>query len=301
MTTYVVDLNMLQSVDLTNLISAEPQARFVLPDVAFVEMSKHEDWQLTMGLALNVFGGRTECIDMSLAVGEAMNKELSSGKLISINQLLPDDFRQFLRGLVSEFAENRPGPNQARMDQYFSEVRKDLLASDINAPSAKQRTLDLLQVWCDGVKPTLMKAIRKPNADRLFFLSMVQVQAEEICRSLLTTSGLSTDEVSALMPFKPMCLRYLYAITRYSLLAAKQGGGLQSMDAAKELNHQLDLDYGIVASYFDGLLTKDQRAKQAYDDLMEILNTSSEVAVCRYRAGLVELGLIAPPDSTDGV
>ncbi|NKA89339.1 hypothetical protein GO305_02927 [Ralstonia solanacearum] len=301
MATYVVDLNMLQSADLTNLISAEPEARFVLPDVAFVEMSKHEDWRLTMGLALNVFVGQTERIDMSLAVGEAVNEELTSGKSISINQLLPVDFRQFLRGLVSELAENRPGSNQARMDQRFREVRKDLLASDIDAPSAKQRMLDLLQVWLDGMKPKLMKAIRKPNADRLFFLSMVQVSGDEFYRRLLTTSGHSTYEASALMQFKPMCLRYLYAITRHVLLAAKQGGGLQSIDAAKELNHQLDLDYGIVASYFDGLLTKDQRAEAAYEDLMEILNTPSEVAESRFRAGLIELGLIAPPDSTDGL
>ncbi|MCA7969728.1 hypothetical protein LGM42_07445 [Burkholderia sp. AU39826] len=299
MTTYVVDLNMLQSVDLANLISTEPQARFVLPDVAFVEMSKHEDWRLTMGLALNVFGGKTECIDMSLSVGEAMNEEFASGKPIATIQLLPDDFRQFLRGLVSELAEKRSGPNVARMDQNFSEIRRELLASDINASGAKQRALALVQVWLDGMKPILIKAIRKPNADKLFFLSLVQVNAEEFCRRLLTASGRSTDEVSALIQCKPMCLRYLYAITRHSLLAVKQGGGIQAMDAAKELNHQLDLDYGIVASYFDGILTKDRRAKEAYDDLMEILNTSSEVAASRVRAGFVELGLIASPDAAN--
>lgn len=299
MTTYVLDLNMLQSVDLTNLMSTEPQARFVLPDVALVEMSKHENWRLTMGLALSVFGGRTACIDLSLSVGEAINKELASGKPISVSQLLPDDFRQFLHGLVIELEENRSGPSQAHMDQIFSEIRKDLLASDIDAPGAKQRMLDVVQIWLDGMNQKLLRAIRKQNADRLFFLSLVQLNAEELCRDIFTASGRSTDEVSALIQSKPICLRYLYAVTRHTLLAAKQGEGIQAIGSAKELNHQLDLDYGIVASYFDGLLTKDGRAKEAYDDLVEILNTSSEVASDRLRAGFVELGLNVSPDGTD--
>ena len=46
--TYVVDHGWMRSPDLSSLISSEPQSRFVIPDVAMVEMSKSGNWEDTM-------------------------------------------------------------------------------------------------------------------------------------------------------------------------------------------------------------------------------------------------------------
>jgi hypothetical protein len=46
--TYVVDKGWMRSPELAELIQYEPQSRFVVPDVAMVEMSKSGNWEGTM-------------------------------------------------------------------------------------------------------------------------------------------------------------------------------------------------------------------------------------------------------------
>lgn len=292
MKTYVIDMNVLQSAELASQILSEPDSRFVLPDVAFVEMCKHDSWELTMRSALNVFAGCTDRIEMSLSVGETINEEIETLVPTTSSTFLPPDFTSFARKLIGEVIQGHQREAYKIVHTKFSDVRQELLSAELDAPRAKDRTLNLLNTWLSGLAPKLMTAIRKPDLNRLFFLSIVQVNAESFCLQYLESIGVTTDGAHSFMDKKPMLLRYFYAITRHSLLAAKAGSGFSAMKAEKELNHLLDLEYGLVATYFDAFLSQDHRANEAYHDLVTILATSSDVAVARLQQGLRELNLL---------
>lgn len=51
-TTYVLDANYLRDNDLVTMLDNEPQSKFVVPDVAFVEMFQNNKWHLTMRKSL---------------------------------------------------------------------------------------------------------------------------------------------------------------------------------------------------------------------------------------------------------
>lgn len=299
MKTYVVDMNVLQSTELEDRILAEPDSRFVLPDVAFVEMCKHDAWELTMRLALNVFAGHGDRIKMSLSVGEAINVEIETLEPAASNTLLPPEFTNFACKLIEELAQGRQGEAYKIIQEEFSNTRQELLTVELDAPKAKARTQKLLDQWLSGLAPQIMTAIRKPSWDRSFFLSLVQVNAELFCLQYLESLGVVTDYAHCFMARKPMLLRYFYALTRHSLLAAKVGRGFSAMKVEKELNHQLDLEYGLVATYFDALLSGDKRAKEAYDDLVTILMTPSDIAVAQLQQGLRELKLLPQAMQSD--
>ena len=53
-----------------------------------------------------------------------------------------------------------------------------------------------------------------------------------------------------------LVLRYQFLVVRHTLLGFQSGSDISAMKPEKELNHQLDFDYVLTASYFDGLLSR---------------------------------------------
>ncbi|SRR5258708_4634656 len=142
--TYVVDQGWMRSPDLSALINREPQSRFVVPDVAMVEMSKSGNWEGTMRPSLKNFypaAGRTF---MSLCVGEALEMERQRRKSIEPD-LLPNDFTEYLRALITELGEDREGPVVKHTRAEFDAVFAELLKNDLLESDAKPRLAGLVQ------------------------------------------------------------------------------------------------------------------------------------------------------------
>lgn len=293
MQSFVVDMNVLQSPQLAHQLATQADVRFVLPDTAFVEMSKHEEWELTMSQALAVFSGNTNRLSISLSIGEALNIELSSMVPADSSSLLSDEFNAFAVDLIEEFAHDRKESARALVESKFDKVRNELISGELDAVRAKQQTQDALERWKKELKPVVISAIRKPNADHVFFLGFVQFNARIFCQNFLESVGVKEADAVAFMEQRPMLLRYFYALTRHTLLALKNGGDISAMKAEKELNNQLDLDYALIATYFDGLKTSDKNAEAAYLDFTAMLATTSQAAEDQVSRGLKDLGLLA--------
>ena len=109
-----------------------------------VEMSKSGNWEGTMRPSLKNLYPAVSRIFMSLSVGEGLQIELKQRRSIE-SDLLPKDFSDFLRGLISELAENREGPTAKRMRTGFNAVFADLLNNDLLEADAKPRLAGLVQ------------------------------------------------------------------------------------------------------------------------------------------------------------
>jgi len=189
MPTYVIDQNMMEHPDLIVRLVEDPTAEFVVPDVAFVEMSKHPDWELTMGRALSPLGENAGRVSMSLSVAEAMKIESTTLRAVDRTVLLPADFRGFVQSLVEEFSRGREGSSRRQTKEKFPEARSALLELELDADYAKSKMRALVDIWQSGLKAEVFKELRKSGADTQFLLALVQLQRRVVCRYVLEAIG----------------------------------------------------------------------------------------------------------------
>lgn len=272
----IVDQNMLNSSEtgLGGCLARDPELRIVIPDVAFVEMCKGPEWELTMKLALREVAPYVDRAEMSWAVGEALELESNTTRPVKVSELTPPAFQVVLRGLIRDLADDAPPEAKRSLRARVGAVHSEVAAELLDADEAKKRAGTLAQTWREALAPEIIKAAGSSKTDAAYVSALIQVEADALAFHFATHDlgmlpGAATEFVAA----KPMILRHLLANVRYSLLAAQRGPiALERTRAAKELNNKFDLEYGILATYFDGLLTNDKQAMQAYSELREMLD-----------------------------
>ena len=157
---YVVDQNMMRGQDLRDLLEREPESTFVVPDVAFIEMSKSWNWEGTMRPSFAAFAGRPQRLVLSLGVGDALRRELAELRSMTADELLPEDLSSDARVLVEELAAAQPGPAMLRVQARFQELHAKLLKTELNAQETKARIVEL-SGYFRSLKPEVLKALRK--------------------------------------------------------------------------------------------------------------------------------------------
>ena len=289
---YVMDMNMLQDEGLATRVKHEPNSRFIIPEVAFVEMCKHKNCHLTMKLALQNFFDQSERVLVSISVPEALRRELGSFCGMRTEQLLSVGFTDFVHQLIVDLAKNDEETDTLIQGRFEAE-RDRLLAQDLNAVEAKKTSEKLMGLARDGLMPQVATALRKPGLDWTRFLSLVQWMAENLFRHTIKNKNkyISEANLRRFLNEKPMYLRYYYVLVRHALLALRNGGNISAMKAERELNNHLDMDYVMIASYFDGILSSDRNVVDADRDLRTILSNPSAKAEECVAIWFHELGL----------
>jgi len=273
MKTYVVDQNWFRSNALVELMAEEPTSCFVVPDVALLEMSKSANWKGTMRPSLAVFAAAPDRLFVSMSIAEAIRYELSSLSPIKATQLLPDAFTSSGRQMVSELASERPESVLRWIESGFGDAFNAWQSAELDSELAKAQLVSHVSVF-KGLKKEVLKAIADPlhAAYRLAFIS---ASAEMLVQDHLIPKHVSEAEAGAFLEERPLVLRYVILLIRQSLdWAAK--GGVEGLPADKELNNRFDMEYVVTASYFDGLLSRDNGACGAYHDLRKILESSPQ-------------------------
>lgn len=214
---------------------------------------------------------------LSLSVGEALAIELERGKSIE-HDLLPDSFRDFVQSLIAELGEYREGPTVESMRANFSAVFADLLQNDLLESDAKPRLAGLVEPWLSGLKPQTLSILRRQPADDRFRLCFIRANAAQFSKQIAKQHGMFDDASEAYLDSQPLLLRYVLLFTRHALRWAIQSGW-SNVEASKALNHFLDQDYVLIASFFDELLTKDKETRLAYEELKIMLSTPLADAV----------------------
>ena len=82
--------------------------------------------------------------------------------------------------------------------------------------------------------------------------------------------GMTEPAAKAFRSQKPMLLRYIYLMVLNALRWVIKDG-LSSAKPKIVHNHIMDMQYVLIASFFDDLLTLDNDARKVYDDLSVLL------------------------------
>lgn len=271
----VLDQNYLRFEGLTQLISAEPDAIFILPDVALIEMCKGEKWRQVMRSSLAFLSKIPDNVRLSLCVGEAIRKESATFTSIE-GRLLPDEFNDFKNSFLMDVAENKSSPRgldliAARIESAQQDFRDD----ELNHAKNHEKNLKLNSKIKAGLGSKLIKALRNRRITQDARLTIICELAQKLLQDFLLTEGLSKQHASDFISQKPLLLRYYILLVQQDIEWIKVGG-LESQPAERITNNLMDQDYVLIGSFFDALLSRDGRVVDADRDLRDCLSMATQ-------------------------
>jgi hypothetical protein len=266
---YVLDQNYFRSDELTALIENDPKSKFVIPDVALLEMCKGDRWRETMAQSLShlsVIPGR---VFHSMSVGEGLNFELSTGKSVECH-LLPENFRSFLRGAILDLAGQGSGRTIELLRSKILSAQNEIRDEELNHERNREGLLRRVRIVEDALAGEPIRNLRAGRICREDKLSYVRKIAFDLCLEVLVRHGFSKNKAVMFLKMQPLTLRFFYLSVRHAVEWASKGG-IDSMPPDRITNDLLDQDYLLIGSFFNRLLSKEKRVQEADVDLRELL------------------------------
>ena len=289
--TCVLDMNVLQSAQLAERLKIESSTRYILPDVALVEMCKKPEWQLTMRLALQGLKDSADDIQVTLSIGEALSIELKRLIPIKNDEFLSEPFTDLVRNLVRLFAQDAAEVD-AELEGKVLKARELLLKAELNADDAKARTKTHIDLLVKGLNPKIIKGLRSPSLAPERLVSFAYGVAHAYSWDMLVKNhGMSSDAAADYLELKPLLMRYQFLVVHNCLIHLKNAVVMESFGAHKELNNQLDFDFALTASYFDEVFSNDNGLLTAYAALKVVADTPHSILAETATEWLTEIGV----------
>lgn len=283
-----------------NLLNEEPggvrrrlfedlELSVVVPDIALVELCKGTAWAAGVEIGLRQLVRFDHRVILSAAVGDTLAQELVNGTPVTRADMLPADVQPALSQLLTSVASGSWN-EQDEVRKHVESIRDAVVADFLDAGTIKQVTQSLVQTWRKGLRPGIIRAFASTKTDRATRLAFAQIEAYSLCVRI-ASKQMGLPQAEAFARAKPMVLRYMLCMVRHTLEILRNGE--QSYDKAaswKELNNRLDIDYVLVASYVDGLLSNDKGTKAVHRDLCAMLACPFEGALAVRSDWLRSLG-----------
>jgi hypothetical protein len=290
---FLLDVGALRKAPLADLASANPEAEFIVPDTALVEMCKNENWEGTMRPSFRQLADIHHRCFVTRSLSEVMEQEWVSRKVATEADVLHAEFQPLFASVIRELDGHYVGPGRKYIRRHFVNVRDDMLKDDLHAEAALKRLTGLARPWVAGLKPYILSNLRNGSFGDPQRVAMLKVQCAYFFKDICIGRGFSEEEAEHFFSQRPLALRNLYAMARLSLHWAISGG-LQMMKPTTALNHLLDQDYVVLGTVFNRFITLDGFAQEAYDELCALLEMQLDDAFAIY-----ETVLAANPESSE--
>jgi len=267
---YVLDQNYFRSDALRELCLAEPAAKFVIPDIALLEMCKGPKWLETMQGSLETLAEHPTRVFHSLAVGETLNRELRTLKSIE-GHLLPRDFKALIRSVLEDIKAGTVASGLEIIKSRIAQAQQEIHAEELNHARNRHSLLTRTEIIKKALEGGPLKELRSgvSDDDRLGLIRSVSL---DLLKTFLAEKeGHPANKITAFLRTRPMLLRYYYLSVRHAVEWARTGG-LESYPAEKVTNDMFDQEYVAIGSFFDRLLSREQRVMDSDADLRRLLS-----------------------------
>jgi hypothetical protein len=245
----VVDQNVLRKPLLKRHAVDFPHVQYVLPDLAFLEMTKSAEWENTLKGSLETLAHIPERVFVCRAIGEALRFELEHKQSFDghwIDKEATDFVRDLLRWVRTGVEGRAITQMRSQIDVHRVEAAKEYLDHASNKDNLQQ----LIDITEPLVDPQMLKAMRAAKATR----------EERI--GLLKEAGSQ----------RPLLLRYLY-IKAWQVMHWLEFGGYDDRPPPAVTNDDIDIQYVLPATFLDGLLSEEHRVNSAYSDVMVLIQS----------------------------
>lgn len=266
----VVDQNFLRADELRSQLVSDPSLCIVLPDLAFLEITKNERWELTLRLSLAVLAAYRQRVFVGRSVSESLRYELGHGKPVT-GHMTHREATRYVREILASVESGTEGEGIARIrsnpDNHLQELQRDYLDHGANKLHAS-KLVDATKLLAPSAFAKRVRGSRASREERLEFLAK---QAPSILVGVLMDNGFSRERAISFARKKPMLLRYFY-LKMWASIDWLEMGRLEGLGEKKVTNDLLDHEYVLTATFFDGVLSKERKVNDAYHDLMHLLS-----------------------------
>jgi hypothetical protein len=265
----VVDQNIFRKEILKELIASSPATQFVVPDLAFLEMTKAKQWEETLRSNFTILSTARSRVVVSQSVGDALKTELVKRAPIG-KQMLDHEATGFVRGILQSINDGSicHEIERIRMDP---ENHRDALAKDHLDHDRNKAQLDgLIDATKSMLPKEFTKRLRAKKVGPDERLDVIFQVATGLLPGILFDAGFTRDKARILMKQKPMLIRYMY-LKAWQCLNWIEMGGFENLSSNKVTNDELDHEYILTATFFHDLLSEELRVNQAYKDLLVLI------------------------------
>lgn len=271
---FVVDQNYLRSNDLKGLLQSQGNSVIVFPDIALLEMLKTDQWKSTMQRSLRILSSVPQRVYISISIGVAMRKELDSGRMAN-GHMIDRPATKWFRVLLREIATGREGASIEAIAKKILVVQRQVMEDELNGEANKERLQNLIQTL---QPPVLSEELLKDfRANRVIPDQRRKIIADAtpyVLKELFKEAQFSDNKAKVFLKQRPTVLRNTYS-KLWLCLSWLARGGIETAKVDTITNDVIDQEYVITATFFDGILSKEPRVNDAFDDLSAILCPSS--------------------------
>ena len=269
---YVVDQNYLRKDELAQMLTAQPCMRIIIPDLAFLEMTKGSNQELTLRKSLSVLSRFASRVFVCRSIGWSLKQELDQLKPTK-NLLSGMDLEtSLLRSVLNSLQRDPESAEVERLLHQSEEHLQRLHADYYDHDNNKSRAILLVDSLKRDTSANFMSKIRSNNVtieERMNFVSekSTELLLEALCGNRF---NIPIQVAKKYIRLKPMQLRFYY-LSIWLALDWTESGRVEGMNSSKVTNDYLDREYILSATYFNELLTKEKRMKVAYEALSRFL------------------------------
>jgi hypothetical protein len=265
----VVDLNVLGRGKIKDLLANQPNTRFVLPDLSFLEMTKSDRWESVLRHTLQPLAQHTNKVFVCRSVSDGLAAELANLRPVS-KHMLHREATHFVRDLLNWVGSGNEGYAVALIRKDPECHRVSLAADYLDHRRNKMRLKELIEDMQRILPGELQKRMRSANISEDERVQYIHDVALLMLPQVLGTSGISIGKARAFMRHKPLVLRYMFLKIWHCTFWIEKGG-FDTFPEAKITNDEIDQQYVLAATFFDGLESLETKVNQSYQDLKLLL------------------------------
>lgn len=266
----VLDQNVLRGDELRERLCPDQSIQFVLPELAFLEMNKSTQWEQILRRSLAILSSHKSRVFVSYSVSQLLQTELTRKTSVQDRMLYPEA-TDFVREILQSVQDGSDGYGIARIKSNPGNHREALDRDHLQHEQNKAQLAALIDATKSSVHPDAIRCLRSGKANPDEKLDLIFEIATALLPQILVNSGFTKEKSRMFLKRKPMLLRYMY-LNVWQCIDWMQMGGFDSLPSKKVTNDELDHEYILTATFFDGLFSAEGRVNDAYQDLLRLLS-----------------------------
>jgi hypothetical protein len=258
----VVDQNCLRDAEVLDRLVIKAKALnqvIVLPDTAFIEMTKNAQWELTIQQSLKVLAKYPAHVAASYSPGQLLRMERDSGQPHC--DIVWHEATPFIKRLLHEVAEGK-NDYLKELEPLIFDAQETFKKEKLNHEENKIYVAAAVEFWELVLSEEMIKKLRRKDRELLTHL-LASPGITEFCRIGLTRLGWAKDSVQYLARNPSVSSHNFLCIAALGLRCVADGG-LEGKSDQRITNDVADLDYMLMATFCKELLTRDVRLKELY-------------------------------------
>ena len=258
----VLDQGAMRQEILQERIANDPGAIFIIPDIAFSEMGIKKDVRYTLRRSLTPLRSAIDRIYVAVSVKEiAEFEKRNGGNIIRLDQLLSGSATRVGRALI----EGETSPDYAEVIKRIDDTEQNHKAL-FDPPGDRDEMRRQVLAFKKNFGAARVRLLRTPGAYgediRLGMIAMIM-------QAMTRAPGPFNGDVA-----KRMLLVRLLALMYWS-----EKDGLDNIKAEKIMNDFIDMEFVVIASYFDEIMTVDEKVRTLDRHVRRVMNIADAEAM----------------------